>query len=389
MNEALPIEWRSIPSSWEDGGAKTITFIVTEGCQLSCKYCYLVNKNKRGRMNFDIAKKAIDYFLKERKIFNEKSVIWDFIGGEPLLEIELIDKVTDYLKLETYKKEHDWFENYRISLTTNGLLYAEKNFQRYIEKNKTHLDITISIDGVKEKHDLMRVYPDGKGSYDDTIKNVPLWLNQFPDASSKVTISSADIPYIRDSVIHLMELGIKDIFINVVFENVWQKNDDKLFEDQLHKLADKIIEYELYKNHSCSLFSDIIGLPINENKNWCGAGEMIAVDFRGNFYPCLRFAPYALQNKRELIIGNVYDGININKLRPFLTLDLITQSSEKCINCEVATGCAWCQAFNYDNADTDTIFQRATFICKMHKARVRANNYYWNKLKMKVRSKYG
>lgn len=69
-----------------------------------------------------------------------------------------------------------------------------------------------------------------------------------------------------------------------------------------------------------------------------------------------------------------------NKLRPFLSLDRCTQSTNECINCEVAEGCAWCQGENYDAADTPTIYQRSTAICKMHKARVRANNYYWNKL---------
>lgn len=28
----------------------------------------------------------------------EESVIWDFIGGEPFLEIDLIDRICDYLK---------------------------------------------------------------------------------------------------------------------------------------------------------------------------------------------------------------------------------------------------------------------------------------------------
>ena len=84
------------------------------------------------------------------------------------------------------------------------------------------------------------------------------------------------------------------------------------------------------------------------------------------------------------IIGNVKDGIDNNKLRPFLMLDRTTQSKQECIDCEVASGCAWCQGENYDAADTHTIYQRATAICKMHKARVRANNYYWNKLFRKL-----
>ena len=71
-------------------------------------------------------------------------------------------------------------------------------------------------------------------------------------------------------------------------------------------------------------------------------------------------------------------------MRPFLTLDRFTQSPRKCIECEVASGCAWCQGENYDAAHTDTIYERSTAICLMHKARVRANNYYWNKLYRKL-----
>ena len=85
----------------------------------------------------------------------------------------------------------------------------------------------------------------------------------------------------------------------------------------------------------------------------------------------------------------VMKSIDKNKLRPFLTLDRCTQSTQECIDCEVAEGCAWCQGENYDAAETPTIFQRATAICKMHKARVRANNYYWNKLYHKLEKEGG
>lgn len=219
------------------------------------------------------------------------------------------------------------------------------------------------------------------------VRNIPLWLSQFPNGSTKVTISSADIPYIAESVLHLYSLGIHEVNINCVFEDVWKDGDDKLFEDQLMDLADKIIDGEYYKDYACSFFSDTIGKPLDsstDNGNWCGAGMMLAVDAAGNFYPCTRFAAYSLRSKKPIIIGNVNDGIDKNKLRPFLTLDRTTQSPQECIDCEVASGCAWCQGENYDAADTDTVYQRATAICKMHKARVRANNYYWNKLYRKL-----
>ena len=378
--------------SWQEGRAKSVTFIVTKDCQLACKYCYLVGKNEEERMSFETAKKAIDYILNNRKMFQENSVIWEFIGGEPFIEIDLIDKVSDYLKEQMYLLEHPWFNSYRFSFSTNGINYHEEKVQRYIQKNQNHLSIGITIDGTKQKHDLNRVYKDGRGSYEDVVRNIPLWLEQFPGGGTKVTIASPDIPYIKESVLHLYSLGIKEININVVFEDVWQEGDDLLFEEQLMQLADVIIDGDLYQENTCSFFAEHIGKPMNretDNQNWCGAGKMLAVDAAGMFYPCTRFAQYSLRNKKAAIIGNVEEGINQNLLRPFLALDRCTQSTQECIECEVAQGCAWCQGENYDAAESNTIYQRATAICKMHKARVRANNYYWNKLfrKLELESK--
>ena len=373
---------------WKGGLAKSITFIVTKDCQLACRYCYLVGKNENERMSWDIAKKAIDYILSHERNFPEESVVWDFIGGEPFLEIDLIDRICDYLKMEMFRLDHHWFNSYRFSFSTNGINYHEKKVQDFIAKNRSHISIGITIDGTEKKHDLNRVYKNtGKGSYQDVVRNIPLWLEQFPHGSTKVTISSADIPYIKESVLHLYSLGIKDVNINVVFENVWKEGDEVLFKEQLIDLADAIIDNGYYEQHFCSFFSERIGKPLDkekDNNNWCGAGKMLAIDASGSFYPCTRFAQYSLRNKKSIVIGDIYTGINYNKLRPFLLLDRCTQSPQKCIDCEIASGCSWCQGENYDAADTSTIYQRSTAVCKMHKARVQANNYYWNKLYQKL-----
>lgn len=373
------------------GGSKSIKniiFIVTKDCQLACKYCYLVGKNSNEKMTWEIGKQTIDYILNE--FSQSKGIILDFIGGEPFLEIELIDRICDYFKVEAYKKELVCFNNYRFNVSTNGINYNSPKVQEFICKNKKHVSIGITIDGTKRKHDLNRIWKGTnkeRGSYDDVVKNIPLWLEQIPNAETKVTISSADIPYIKESVLHLYSLGIHEVNINCVFEDVWKEGDDRLFEEQLMELADAIIDGGYYNDYVCSFFTEHIGKPMDcqmDNQNWCGAGKMLAVDAEGNFYPCMRFAKYSLRSKDALIIGNVRDGIAKNKLRPFLTLDRCTQSTQECIDCEVASGCAWCQGENYDAADTPTIYQRSTAICKMHKARVRANNYYWNKLYRKL-----
>ena len=394
------IEIKEQNGSWQSGIAKSITFIVTKDCQLACKYCYLVGKNSKERMSFEVAKQAIDYILEHEEDFREDSVVWDFIGGEPFLEIDLIDRICDYLKTEMFRRNHHWFDSFRFSFSTNGINYHTEKVQNFIRKNHDHLSIGITIDGTPRKHDLNRIWKtpemergimprpeEERGSYDDVVRNIPLWLEQFPGAGTKVTISSADIPYIRESVLHLYSLGIHEVNINCVFEDVWKEGDDGLLEEQLTGLADDIIDGGFYEDYACSFFSENIGKPLDrklQNQNWCGAGRMLAVDAAGIFYPCTRFAQYSLREKKAWTIGNVHDGIDRNRLRPFLTLDRCTQSVPECVDCEVASGCAWCQGENYDAAETPTVYQRATAICKMHKARVRANNYYWNKLFRKL-----
>ena len=262
-----------INDNWKGGIAKSITFIVTKDCQLACKYCYLVGKNTKERMPWEIAKQAIDYIFDNEREFPEESVVWDFIGGEPFLEIGLIDRICDYIKIEMFRRNHHWFNSYRFSFSTNGINYSEEKVQQFVKKNLGHLSIGITIDGTEMKHDLNRIYKiTGRGSYHDVVRNIPLWLEQFPNAATKVTISSADIPYIKDSVLHLYGLGIHEVNINCVFEDVWLPGDDILFEEQLLLLADEIIDKEYYHDYACSFFSEHLGKPmdcVHQNQNWC------------------------------------------------------------------------------------------------------------------------
>lgn len=368
--------------SWREGEALQVTFIVTADCNLRCKYCYITHKKSGKVMDLEVAKKFIDYLLSNQELKKQNAIVLDFIGGEPLLEVELIDRICDYFKVKAYSLNDKWYWNYRINICTNGVNYSDKRVQEFIKKNEGKINISITLDGTKEKHDMQRVFPNGKGSYDVIKSNIGLWLQQFP-GNTKVTFASDDLKYLKESIIQLWNDGIHDVSANVVFEDVWKEGDDDIFESQLKELADYIIDNELYDKYRCTLFNDFIGGSYNKDdllKTSCGAGKMLALGPTGDIYPCMRYYGYSLNNKEEWTIGNVDTGIDLEKVRPFETAMYKYQSDQECLSCEVATGCSFCQGFNYDEADTATIFQRAKYICKMHKARVRANNYYFAKL---------
>lgn len=370
---------------WSVADIQSFTFVVTQNCNLACKYCYETGKNNKSKMSKELAYKAADFLID--KCSSLSSVIIDFIGGEPLLEVDLIDEICDYIKFRLYEEGHHWFGNYEITLTTNGTLYDRPQVQKFIKKNQNMLAIGISLDGTKEKHDAQRVHIDGTGSYEDVVKNVPLWLSQFPDGGTKLTFSSSDLKYIKDSVIHVHDLGIKYSIANIVNEDVWEDGDEVIFEEQLKELADYMLQNNLETNYAGGFFNEMIGRPFDEERlklNWCNCGENnLAVDNRGFLYPCIRFLPFTLGNKSDRNIGNIFDGIDRNKLRAFECLNFETQCSEQCLKCPVADGCQWCVGNNYSASENNTIFDRSEAICKMHKANCRANDYYFAKLRNK------
>lgn len=159
-------------NSWIDGNYLNATICVTEDCNLRCTYCYMVGKNNVNRMNWETGKQIIDFLL-DNPYTSEMSdsIMLDFIGGEPLLEMDLIDKMCDYFILRMYSENHKWFPNYVFTFSTNGVLYGKENVRNYVNKHGEHCAFSISIDGIKEKHDMTRKKIDGSGSYEDVIKN--------------------------------------------------------------------------------------------------------------------------------------------------------------------------------------------------------------------------
>ena len=375
---------------------KNITFVTTESCNLACTYCYECHKTPK-KMTTEVAKKAIDAIFDKEKMNGyvddryHKCVIIEFIGGEPFLNVEVMDFVCDYFLYKATMLNHPWAKYHMFNVTTNGTLMHRPEVKKWIAKHREKLSISITIDGDKELHDSCRIFPDGSGSYDIVEKAVKEAIKDFNLRDTKVTFAPQNITKINTAIPHLFNLGLRGINANCVYEDVWTDEHPPIFFNELIKLADWMIENKVYEEGYCSIFDETIGHPIDkaDNKNWCGGdGQMLAVSVDGRFFPCIRYMRYALScpEREEIVIGNVDKGIDKKEDNKWLIrLSNITresQSTPECFNCSVGSGCSWCTAYNYDVFGTPN--KRATFICKMHKARVAANYYYWNKLRKEL-----
>ena len=371
-------------SSWRGNDAQQLTFVVTQDCNLRCKYCYMTDKNNKNVMTFDIAKKIIDYFIDNRDIlFSTDYVVLDFIGGEPLLEIALIDQIVDYFILSTYMKKSKWFGKFRINIQSNGVLVDTQEVQHFLRKHKNMLSLGITIDGTEIKHDSQRIFPNGKGSYAIVEKNYKTAVQQKYTDSTKVTFGSEDLKYLKESIIHLWSMGIQSVPANIVYEDVWKDRDEEVYLEQLISLADYIIDNHLWDKYNTTFFSDSIGFKTPDEdlmRPICGTGNMYCVDANGDIYNCVRFMKYSLNDKDSRKIGDIYNGVDADRVRPLKTLFTRYVSERQCIDCKINLNCTYCAGNNYDTSENDSMFYRSTAICKMFKAQVKANNYYWARL---------
>jgi len=373
--------------------SKTITFQVTDACNLQCKYCYQINKGKR-KMSFETAKKFVDLLLTGEKGMkeyldpdNSPALIIEFIGGEPFLEIDLIDQICDYIFDKMIELDHKWLTMYMISICSNGVLYFNPKVQNFLNKHKNHLSFNVTVDGNKELHDSCRVFPDGSPSYDIAASAAQDWMNQGNYMGSKITIAPENICYLYDAIVHMINMNYEDIHANTVYEKGWNLEFAKIYYHQLIKIADYLIDNNLYNNIYLSLFEEDLFKPKSEddNDNWCGGtGMMLSCDPDGYLYPCIRYMESSLGNQREpYCIGNVDDGIGVTdkEIQRIKCLNCITrrsQSTDKCFYCPIANGCAWCSGYHYQEFGTPD--KRVDYSCIMHKARALANAYYWSKV---------
>ena len=372
--------------------SRTVTFQVTDKCNLACTYCYQINKGER-RMKFEDAKKLIDMLLEgDERLAGyidttcSPAIILEFIGGEPFLNIELIEQICDYFFDKAIEMCHPWATMFCISICSNGTLYFDPRVQRFLNKYKDKMSFSVTIDGNKELHDACRVFHDGSPSYDLAVAAANDWMSRGYYMGSKITIAPGNLKYLYDAIVHMVELGYTDINANTVYEKGWELYHATEFYHELIRVADYWIDNNLVDTHYLSLFVDTFFKPKPEEdlNNWCGGvGLMLSMDPDGYLYPCIRYMESSLGSDREpLRIGHVDEGIaqtecTKNCVNCLNAITRRTQSTDECFYCPIADGCSWCSAYNYqENGTPDS---RCTYICDMHKARSLANVYLWNK----------
>ncbi len=267
----------------------TITFCleISDGCNLSCSYCF--NNDKTGkRMSFDVARKSLDYLF--NLLPSAEKYFIDVSGdGEPLLSMPLIKQIAEY----AHDKSNEIDREVTVSLVTNGVLLTPSVAKKLQDMN---ILFGVSIDGCKTNHNLLRKDKSGKETFDIIWKNVSKIENRY-FIGCAVTITN----HIFDLNESITEL--KKLFNTISIKPVRSREygiDHKslpLWKNEYNRL-EKRLESELINRDFSTLFAllngdDYFGKFIYRSflnlkalsRCDCATGR-IAVSLNGLFYPC-------------------------------------------------------------------------------------------------------
>lgn len=191
-----------------------ITLQLTQQCNFRCAYCIysdISNENQREhsskRMPFDTAKRSIDFLIEHS--CNLDTVNIGFYGGEPLLEMDLIINIIDYVESVSEGKKVTY------SMTTNGSLLTDQIVEYCISKN---IKVTISIDGNKEIHDKNRRFKkDGCGTFHVIMNNLTHIVQAYPEFKKMISLSMVMDP--QDDIECSKQLFYDYEFLNDIAAN--------------------------------------------------------------------------------------------------------------------------------------------------------------------------
>jgi uncharacterized protein len=295
-----------------------LVFEVTDACNLKCKYCgygefytnYDVRQNSY--MTFETAKAIIDYLiLFWRSSLNhtlKRTVTFGFYGGEPLLNIELIKEIVDYIESHSPSTI-----NYEFNMTTNGTMLDK--YMDYLVLKKFRL--LISLDGNETNHSY-RVTHNGSNSFSLVCKNVKLVKQKYPDFFEQ-NVSFNAVLHNRNSVKDIITFineefgknpqisGLSDSGINPnkleefnkTYKNFMEDIDQSDILDQLtlkNGFVDPIFAGAVtYVNqHTGNFFKSYKDLLLNQKKNLIPTATCLPfakkmfVTVSGKILPCER-----------------------------------------------------------------------------------------------------
>ena len=290
---------------------------IAQSCNLSCSYCYADEGRFGGSermMPMTTAAEAIRRHISES---SSQSLSIGFIGGEPLLNCQVLHESVKFALEEAARKGVDL----TFGITTNGTLLQSDDLTLLREHR---FAVTVSLDGGRETHDAIRKTRKGAGSSGATLSRIKPLLARpgLASIAARATVTRRNLN-IGDCVEALAEEGFGEIGISPLRSGpdpslYLQDADWPILLEEMKKAAAREWARARYGVGPLRFSNFAVALKHLHKGSFqalpCGsAATYVSVSADGHYYTCHRSV-----GDPALALGDVLTGVSSSRRRAFV-----------------------------------------------------------------------
>jgi His-Xaa-Ser system radical SAM maturase HxsB len=349
-------------------------FVVTTACNMSCIYCQANNGKHCSSlyMTKEMAEKAVDIALQSPAHY----LSFEFQGGEPLLNFNIIKHIV------LYADEHKGTHEIDYNVVTNLTLLTDEILEFFCEYK---FGVSTSIDGNEFVHNHNRPFRNGNGTFDEVLKSVQKIRSKGMRVGAIETTTRTALQYPKEIVQAYRDLGFDSIFIRPLTPlGKATMNWDKIgytpeeFISFYIKAIEELIEINksgtfLMENHTSILLKRIYGGFVNymELRSPCGAGiGQLAYYADGNIFTCDEGRMLHEMGDDAFCLGNVfnssYSDIINNGVCKSVCASSMLETIPTCCDCVYQPYCGTCPVVNYAKSNDIIEKEPRGYRCKIY-----------------------
>lgn len=332
---------------------------VSSMCNLSCKYCYYLEKanlyrseDKAGR--FTMSDELLERFVREYiESQTMPQVLFTWHGGEALMR-----PLSFYKRVVELQKQYARGMQIDNSIQTNGTLLTDEWCEFFRENGWL---VGVSIDGPQEFHDEYRRNKMGQPSFRKVMQGINLLNKHGVEWNALAVINDFNADYPLDFYNFFKEINCHYIQFTPIVERLFSHTDGRHLASPKNygdvPLADFSVSPEQWGEFLVTLFDEWVKEDVGKYfiqlfdatlANWVGqapgvctmartCGHAGVMEYNGDVYSCDHFVfpEYKLGNIRtKTLVEMMY-----SERQQQFGLDKYNKLPSQCKNCEFLFAC--------------------------------------------------
>lgn len=258
----------------------SLIITVTGACNFSCSYCYYHAANWEKKSHHISIEGFSNWFRNHFLLAfsNLTSLYIEFIGGEPLLEIKIIDQLAQII-IESCRTEC----KIQFNIITNGYYLNEKNICEL--SHIKNLSAQVTIDGYRSDHNRSRNMLEVYNTFDIIIDNIVSAQRYFP-ISVRINFSrETSVEDMKLLVDFLASRNISSYYFSPITQTCFDAQDKQVMSD------DEILTFyrTIWKHMRSQNYTIADALPFGCSVCIAKNAKGVVIDSDCNLYDCPSF----------------------------------------------------------------------------------------------------